>query len=157
MSARPRPGSLLATKLVARGVRLTNQRRKILELIESEGGHLDAARIQELARERQISVDRATVYRTLALLKQHGLVEELDFLHVRGDQHFYEARGLGDHLHACCYQCGRVSELRTATLDRLKEELRDNLGFRTESVRVEVGGCCKECAEHQEQVSPVVI
>jgi Fe2+ or Zn2+ uptake regulation protein len=157
MTTRTRPGSLLATKLVARGVRLTNQRRQILELIESEGGHLDAARIQELAREKQITVDRATVYRTLALLKQHGLVEELDFLHVRGDQHFYEARGLGDHLHACCYRCGRVSELRTETLNRLKEELRDGLGFRTESVRVEVGGCCRECAELEEQTSPVVI
>lgn len=144
---RARSSSILAKKLIARGVRLTNQRRLILDLIEHEGGHLDAAQIQELAKERDAHVDRATVYRTLALLKQHGLIEELDFLHVQGDQHFYETRARGDHLHACCYACGRVTELATDLLEALKAELDKRIGFRTESVRVEVGGHCTECGD----------
>lgn len=149
MVTRPKPGSVLAKKLLTRGVRLTSQRRLILELIEGEGGHLDAAQIQELARQRDTSVDRATVYRTISLLKQHGLIEELDFLHVRGDQHFYEASGRGDHLHACCRNCGDITELSSETMDRLKEEVRDKTGFEASSVRIEMGGLCRKCAAEQ--------
>lgn len=150
MAVKMRPVSVLANKLVARGVRLTNQRRLILELIESSGGHLDAAQILELARDRDARVDRATVYRTLALLKQLGLIEELDFLHVRGDQHFYEARERGDHLHACCIGCGQITELQSESIEHLKKELSEKLSFRSESVRVEVGGYCERCKPPEE-------
>ncbi len=145
MNLKTRPTTVLANKLLARGVRMTNQRRLILELIERDGGHLDAARIQDLAKARETHVDRATVYRTLSLLKKHNLVEELDFLHVRGEQHFYELRERDNHLHACCIVCGKIMELTTDTLDSLKTELKEKLGFTSESVRVEVGGYCGKC------------
>lgn len=146
MAARPRTGNILLGKLLARGVRLTNQRKLILDLIEGAGGHVDAAQIQDLARERDARVDRATVYRTLSLLKRHGLIEELDFLHVRGDQHWYETSGKSDHMHACCISCGQVMELSSQTVDQLKEETRETIGFTPKSVRVEVGGYCAKCA-----------
>ena len=92
------------------------------------------------------AVDRATVYRTLALLKKHGLISELDFLHVRGDQHWYEASGKTGHVHACCERCGAVTELSSRTLDALMEETRAAIGFEPKSVRVEIGGCCSKCA-----------
>lgn len=143
--------SILTNKLIARGIRLTSQRRLILELIESSGGHLDAAQIQEMARERDSKVDRATVYRTLALLKKQGLIEELDFLHVRGGQHFYEAKGRGEHIHVCCITCGKITELNSEVVDTLKREAKDSLGFTPDSIRIEIGGYCEKCGPPEEE------
>ncbi len=146
MARKSARGNILLGKLLARGVRLTKQRKLILGLIEEAGEHVDASRIQELAAAEGAAVDRATVYRTLALLKKHGLISELDFLHVRGDQHWYEASGKTGHVHACCERCGAVTELSSRTLDALMEETRAALGFEPKSVRVEIGGCCSKCA-----------
>lgn len=142
--------SFLTNKLIARGIRLTSQRRLILELIESSGGHLDAAQIQDMARERDSKVDRATVYRTLSLLKKQGLIEELDFLHVRGGQHFYEAKGRGEHVHVCCYTCGMIRELNSGFVDSIKNEAQESLGFTPDSIRIEIGGYCEKCGHSEE-------
>jgi Fur family ferric uptake transcriptional regulator len=70
-----------------RGMRLTRQRRILLELIDRSGRHLDAAQLYRLARERDAGINRVTVYRTLKMLKQGQLVDELDLMHYDGDQH----------------------------------------------------------------------
>jgi len=74
----------LQAELTARGVRMTQQRRTILSIIETAKQHLDASQILRRAKKFDSSVDRVTVYRTLSLLKRHGLVDELDLLHLRG-------------------------------------------------------------------------
>src|SRR6476620_8946118 len=71
-----------------RGVRLTRQRQILLELIDKSGQHLDAERLYLLAKERDPKLNRVTVYRTLKMLKAGGLVDELDLMHIGGDQHF---------------------------------------------------------------------
>ena len=90
------PGRLQA-ELMARGVRMTRQRRTILGVIETAKQHLDASQILRKAQRLDPSIDRVTVYRTLKLLKRHGLVDELDLLHLRGDGHYYERRPQRDH------------------------------------------------------------
>ncbi|MCZ2149888.1 MAG: transcriptional repressor, partial [Bryobacterales bacterium] len=64
-----------------RGVRLTRQRKILLDLIDSSGVHLDAEQLYQLAKEKDPKLNRVTVYRTLKLLKQGGLVDELDLMH----------------------------------------------------------------------------
>ena len=83
------PGRLQA-ELLARGVRMTRQRRTILGIIETADQHLDVGMILRKARKADPTIDRVTVYRTIKLLKRHGLVDELDLLHLRGDKHYYE-------------------------------------------------------------------
>ena len=73
--------------LNGKGVRLTRQRRILLELIDRTGEHLDAERLFRMAKEKDPKLNRVTVYRTLKLLKQGGLVDELDLMHYGGDQH----------------------------------------------------------------------
>jgi len=63
---------------------MTRQRRVILEIIETATQHLDAAQILRKAVRVDANINRVTVYRTLGLLKRHGLVDELDLLHVKG-------------------------------------------------------------------------
>src|SRR5437667_5132712 len=61
-----------------RGVRLTRQRRLLLDLIDRSGQHLDAESLYHMAREQDPKLNRVTVYRTLRMLKESGLVDELD-------------------------------------------------------------------------------
>ena len=93
-----------------RGIRLTRQRQLLLDLIEASGEHLDAEALYNLAHQRDPKLNRVTVYRTLKLLKEGGLVDELDLMHFVGDQHYYETRRKQEHAHIICLRCGRVEE-----------------------------------------------
>jgi Fur family ferric uptake transcriptional regulator len=75
-----------------KGVRLTRQRQILLELIDKSGLHLDAEKLFQMAKEKDPKLNRVTVYRTLKLLKEGGLVDELDLMHYGGDQHYYETK-----------------------------------------------------------------
>jgi len=77
-----------------RGIRLTRQRRVILEVMDAAEQHLDVDQILERARKIDSGVHLVTVYRTIDLLKKHGLIDELDLLHLRGDRHYYEREAL---------------------------------------------------------------
>jgi Fur family transcriptional regulator, ferric uptake regulator len=137
----------LLEELRGKGVRLTNQRRVLIEIIQSASEHLDITSLLERARARGATVDRATVYRTIELLKRHRLVDELDLMHLQGERHYYEARTRREHVHLACFQCGRIIEFATPLLDWLKLELAQRTGFEPKVVRLEVGGSCQECQE----------
>src|SRR5256885_12446836 len=97
----------LVEEFSAKGLRLTAQRRTLLEIIQSSTGHLDAASLLKLAQEQDAEIDRATVYRTLDLLKKMRLVDELDLMHLEGEKHYYEIKSDKDHIHLACFQCGK--------------------------------------------------
>ena len=78
------PGRLQA-HFADRGIRMTEQRRAILRVMETASKHLDAAQLLRKAQKLDASVDRSTVYRTLQLLKRHGLIDELDLMHIHGE------------------------------------------------------------------------
>jgi Fur family transcriptional regulator, ferric uptake regulator len=73
-------------ELARRGVRMTAQRRLLVDIIQDSPRHLDAATLLELAKKRDSGIDRATVYRTIALLKERGLIDELDLMHIEGEK-----------------------------------------------------------------------
>ena len=127
------------------GLRLTPQRRVLAELLESSDDHLDAEAVYRLARRKDPSIHRATVYRTLNTLKRLGLVDELDLMHVAGERHFYEIRPSVFHIHLVCMKCGRVGEPGGAFWDDLKNKVRKETGFAPEVVRLEMGGKCAGC------------
>jgi Fur family ferric uptake transcriptional regulator len=135
----------LRAELMARGVRMTEQRRVILDVIETAKKHLDAAHILRHARRRNASVDRVTVYRTLALLKRHGLVDELDLMHVKGEGHYYEPRPLRDHMHMTCLRCGGTAEFESDLFERLKAQVERECSFHIAVSRLEIGGYCRKC------------
>src|SRR6266852_3646441 len=127
------------------GVRLTRQRELLLELIDKSGEHLDAERLFQLAHERDPRLNRVTVYRTLKLLKQGGLVDELDLMHYGGDQHYYETRMKQEHAHVICLRCGKVEEFFGEPLQRLRRQIESHFAFQILLVRTEVGGYCSHC------------
>ena len=128
-----------------KGVRLTRQRELLLELIDKSGEHLDAERLFQLAKQRDPKLNRVTVYRTLKLLKQGGLVDELDLMHYGGDQHYYETRMKQEHAHVICLRCGKVEEFFGEPLQRLRKQIESHFGFQILLARTEVGGYCSHC------------
>src|SRR5580658_9760972 len=128
-----------------KGVRLTRQRQILLELIDQTGQHLDADRLFQLAKEKDPKLNRVTVYRTLKLLKNGGLIDELDLMHFAGDQHYYETRQKQEHAHIVCLRCGKVQEFFGEALQNMKLQVETNLGFRIVTARTEMGGYCADC------------
>ena len=131
--------------LAGRGLRLTSQRRVIIETIQDAQGHLDAATLLRLARKREPRVNRATVYRTLDLLKRLRLIDELDLMHLEGEKHFYETRSKSGHFHLACLTCRKIVEHNTPAFERLKRQIADQTGFSIDVIRLEVGGRCPVC------------
>jgi len=129
----------------ARGVRLTRQRKILLDLLDETGEHLDADRLCQLARERDPKLNRVTVYRTLKLLKESGLVDELDLMHHAGEQHYYETRRKQEHAHVVCLGCGKVEEFFGEPLRRLRKQVESHFGFQILIARTEIGGYCSHC------------
>jgi len=128
-----------------KGVRLTRQRQILLELIDKSGAHLDAEALFQMAKEKDPKLNRVTVYRTLKLLKEGGLVDELDLMHYGGDQHYYETRTKQEHAHVICLRCGRVEEFFGDPLQRLRRQIEAHFGFQIVLARTEVGGYCSHC------------
>jgi Fur family ferric uptake transcriptional regulator len=139
------PGRL-QSRLADRGLRLTQQRRAILTVIETASRHLDASQILRRAQKIDPAVDRSTVYRTLDLLKRQGLVDELDLMHVNGEAHFYERKMDREHIHITCLRCGKITEFVSETYDSLKKQLQRDCRFHIAVSRLEVGGYCADCS-----------
>ena len=135
----------LAELMQARGLRMTEQRRILADLLDSAEEHLDAEGVYRLARRKDPHIHRATVYRTLNRLKKLGLVDELDLMHVSGDRHFYEVRPSVFHIHLVCMKCGSVEEPGGPFWEELKGRVHRETGFRPEAVRMEMGGLCVPC------------
>ena len=138
------PGRLQA-QLAERGIRMTQQRRSILSVIETAKKHLDASQILRKAQSLDASVDRSTVYRTLGLLKRQGLIDELDLMHMQGERHYYERKLGQGHIHMACLSCGKIIEFVSEIFESLKEQLERDCRFHIVVERLEVGGHCSAC------------
>lgn len=139
----------LADLAKQQGLRLTRQRRLIFSILESAQTHLNAKQILEHARRFDPGIDQVTIYRNLAVLKRLGVVDELDLLHLQGDQHYYEARQVRAHSHVACLSCGKVFEFYTPAMKRIDQELERECGFAVSFSRVEIGGHCADCRKKE--------
>jgi Fur family transcriptional regulator, ferric uptake regulator len=135
----------LQKTVAERGLRMTRQRRVILQVMDDAEQHLDVDQILERARKIDSDVHLVTVYRTIDLLKKQGLIDELDLLHLRGDRHYYESHGPRDHIHVACLRCGKVREFESRLYEQLKEQIARDFAMKVTVSRTEVGGYCAEC------------
>jgi Fe2+ or Zn2+ uptake regulation protein len=127
------------------GMRLTSQRRTILEVLDESETHLDAEGVYHEAKARDHNISLATVYRTLAALKQLGLVQQR---HLSPDEQrgYYEIADQ-QHYHFTCRQCGRVIEFDTPLITQLQRELTAGMGIQVIGARLYLEGYCAMCAE----------
>jgi len=145
MKGRGKSDEKLLDRMKARGLRLTGQRKVLAELLESASEHLDAEAVYQRAKAKDGSIHRATVYRTLNVLKKMGLVDELDLMHVSGERHYYEIRPSTLHIHLVCTACKGVEEPGETFWEDLKRRVQKDNGFLPEVVRIEMAGVCSSC------------
>jgi Fur family ferric uptake transcriptional regulator len=126
-------------------IRMTRQRKVILQVMDAAEQHLDVDQILDRAQKIDADVHLVTVYRTIELLKKHGLIDELDLLHLRGDRHYYETHGPRDHIHVACLSCGKVREFESRLYEQLKEQIARDFKMKVTISRTEVGGYCEDC------------
>ena len=144
INAHTEQGKLLSA-LAGRGVRLTRQRRALLEVMDQAERHLSADAILERAQKIDPNVHRVTVYRTLEMLKRLGLLDELDLLHIHGHRHYYESHGPRDHIHVACLRCGKVREVESDLYEQMKRQIERDTGVKITVTRTEIGGYCEDC------------
>jgi Fur family ferric uptake transcriptional regulator len=137
--------------LAERRIRMTRQRRVILQVMDDAEQHLDVDQILARAQKIDSGVHLVTVYRTIDLLKKQGLIDELDLLHLRGDRHYYESHGPRDHIHVACLRCGKVREFESRLYEQLKEQIARDFHMQVTISRTEVGGYCADCLATQPQ------
>jgi Fur family transcriptional regulator, ferric uptake regulator len=134
--------------LHSRGMRLTGQRKLILQVLEDAGGHLDAEAVFERAHKRDERVSLATVYRTLELLKKMGLVDQ----HYTSREHLrevYEPVGAHEHYHFSCIKCGKVIEFQSPMIDRARRQLAQELGIQVLHACACFEGYCASCSPEE--------
>ena len=144
----PPRAETLAT-LRASGRRVTAQRQTVLDVVEGSARHLDAQAIYQLARVRDHGISLATVYRTLAVLKDMGLVEQSYLARDHAREH-YEPVGSPEHYHFTCLGCHEVIEFKSARVMQMTAELNREVGVRVAHVCICLEGYCRACAPKHE-------
>jgi Fur family ferric uptake transcriptional regulator len=126
------------------GLRKTNQRALILDVIHEGQGHLDADEVYRRARKKRPRLSLSTVYRTLQTLKRLGLVEEV---HLDEAHHHYEIKSSTEHHHLVCLGCGKVVEFECSMSQKMKEEVSREKGFQVINTEVRMTGYCPSCRQ----------
>ena len=121
------------------GLRVTNQRLLVMQIIQQGQGHLDADAIYRRAREKNPRLSLSTVYRTLQTFKRLG-----DEGH-----HHYEKRSTQHH-HLVCLGCGRVVEFQYPSANLIKKNVREARDFEITSSEIRMTGYCPKCRQERE-------
>ena len=119
------------------GLRMTGQRRVIARVLSSAKDHPDVEEVYLRANEIDRRISLSTVYRTLKLFEEKGILERHDFGHKRGR---YEEASRGHHDHLIDVESGRVIEFRNEAIEALQERIARELGFRLVGHRLELYG-----------------
>ena len=134
----------MINKLSEQGYRLTPQRMMILSAIETSDDHISAEEIYSQVLAKYPHVNISTVYRTLELLKQLGLVTETD---LGGGRVRYHPADKGHHHHLVCQECGATIDLDESVLSSLKSVLLREYEFSADLKHLGIFGRCVNCRE----------
>ena len=122
---------------IAKGLRMTDQRRVIARVLSSSDDHPDAEELHRRASAEDPRISLATVYRTVRLFEEAGIIERHDF---RDGRSRYEEVGDEHHDHLIDMQSGEVIEFVDPEIEALQEKIAEKLGYRLKGHRLELYG-----------------
>ena len=131
----------LATRLKRAGYKLTDPRLAVIEVLEREGKHLSSDEVLVLGQRICPKLSRATVYRTLDLLAELGLIRPI----YLGDTCQRYVMAEGGHHHLVCIDCGAAFEFEHCQADQLALRLSEQFHFEIHSHLLEFYGLCETC------------
>lgn len=135
-------------RLRLENIRITPQRKAILEYLSSVENHPTADEIYSKVVSRNPKISVATVYNTLNLFVKAGIIKEMTY----GDDARRYDFDNGQHYHAVCVQCGKVVDLYYPVLEDVEMVAEKLTGFQVHGHRMEVFGLCPECQQKQKRV-----
>jgi len=135
----------ILTYMSSKGLRITSQRKAIIDAAFSTSDHYTTEELLTRARKLDASVSRATVYRTLPVLVEAGVLRELD---LGKDYKFYDPNYAThpNHNHIICKDCEKIVEFEDYCLDVRESVISTAMGFKPEQVRLRIEGTCMELA-----------
>src|SRR3990167_5517076 len=129
--------------LEKKDLKLTSQRNTILHQAIHADGHFSAEKLLELSKKADRTISKATVYRTLSLLKESKILEEQDF--GEGKKLYERAQGRKHHDHFVCIGCGKILEFENEPIERLQDSEAKKHSFKIVYHSLKLFGFCKSC------------
>ncbi len=129
-------------KLRSRDFRITPQRLAVLRILASSENHPSAERVHELVKTEFPTTSLATIYKTIALLKELHEVLELGF---PDGSNRYDGNKPFSHPHVICEKCKKVIDPQVINIDALRDEISRQTGYRILHHRLDFFGLCPEC------------
>lgn len=138
--------------LERKGLNLTRQRQQILQALMSAEKHLGVEEVYDLLKRKDPALGRATIFRTVKLLQECGLVAEVTSANGRSKYELKADRPHHDHM--ICVECGRITEFQSPRMEHFQDEAIRKHGFEALWHRHEIfGRCTRCCAEARGGVS----
>jgi Fur family transcriptional regulator, ferric uptake regulator len=128
--------------LRARGLRMTPQRRAIVSEVMRTQGHISPTAISRKVESDMPGVNPSTVYRTLALLEDAGVLQHS---HLESGAEYHKADE-AQHVHLTCHRCGRDDALSITEAERLGQLIHRHHGFVADLTHFAITGLCADCA-----------
>jgi Fur family transcriptional regulator, ferric uptake regulator len=139
-------GDQVLSFLKERGYRMTPQRRAIVLEVMRTSGHIAPPDLAQRVKDRLPGVNDSTVYRTLELLEEIGV---LSHAHLGSGPEYHRAER-SDHVHLICSRCDRRVQLRAADTEPLKQIVQEQSGFVPDFTHFAISGLCARCREEPE-------
>lgn len=130
------------------GLKVTEQRVQILEIVRGGPSHFTAQDIFEAAEQRFPGIGFATVYRFLRTLSENNYVAEV---RMGGMPARYEWAHKHHHDHLTCVECSRIVEFENSDIERLQEAVAKQFGFVLTHHLLELYGLCPECRKNADE------
>ena len=130
-------GSDIENKCIKRGVRLTDQRKLIAKVMSGSADHPDVDELHKRVNKLDVKISIATVYRTVKLFEEAGIVAKHDF---KGNKSRYEQAPQEHHDHLIDINTGEITEFVNEDIEKLQKQVAEKLGYKLVDHRLELYG-----------------
>ncbi len=145
-----RPQEVFTDYLAKKNLKMTPQRRLILSTFIKQKAHLSAEELYIQVKKHDKSIGQATVYRTLKILHEAGLIEPLDF--ADGVTRYEMLYGEVHHDHLICERCGKNIEIEDTTIEKRQEQIAKEKDFLLLRHKMYLYGICSNCRNKKLEV-----
>jgi Fur family ferric uptake transcriptional regulator len=135
--------------LSSKNLKVTKERKAVLREVFLSRGHLEVEDLAGNLRKKKKRASRATIYRTLDLLVESGIIRRVDLGH--GHSHYELILDHPHHEHMICIKCGKVIEFSDQKIEKALNRLCKNKGFEQTTHRLQIFGYCRSCQKSKEQ------
>jgi Fur family ferric uptake transcriptional regulator len=134
-----------AHDILTNHLKTSGKQRATLDAVLQSQGHFDVEGLYYRIISNGVKVSKATVYNTLELLRECGLVSKYRF--AENTSRYEKAFGRPHHHHMICLLCGDIIEFTNERLERIQEEVATNKNFHVQSTTIQIFGTCQKCTK----------